>query len=59
MLTVQLQTAALDYVLIFNVCRHMKMYSFCKTVPRSTVMTGGFTKQISYCKCSLRSAWWK
>jgi len=59
MLTVQIQTAALDYVPIFNMCRHRKTYSFCKTVPRSTVMTGGFTELISYCRCSLRSVCWK
>jgi len=58
---VQLQTAALDYVyvLIFHVCRQTKMYSFCRTVPRSAVMTGRFMKLISCCKCALRSVWWK
>jgi hypothetical protein len=59
MLTVQLQTAVLDYVLIFHVCRHTKMYSFCRTVLRSTVMTDRFTKLISHWKCALRSVWWK
>jgi len=58
-LTVQLQTDALDFVLVFHVCRNMEMYSFCRTVPRSTVMTGRFTKRISYCKRALRSVWWK